>query len=73
MSTTPRTARFTTPDISCGHCVLTVQSAVGALHGVQHVEASSETREVAVTFDPTQVSHEQIEATLSDAGYPVQP
>jgi copper chaperone len=59
------------PDISCGHCVATVQQAVGALGGVQHVQADADTKRVAVAFDPTQVSLPQIEAALDEAGYPV--
>ncbi len=62
---------LTAPDISCGHCVAAVQGAVGALAGVQHVQADVDTKQVAVEFDPSCVSLPQIEAALDDAGYPV--
>jgi copper chaperone len=60
-----------TPDISCGHCVATVERAVGALSGVAAVQASAETKQVSVSFDPIQVSRSQIETALDNAGYPV--
>ncbi len=63
---------FVAPDISCGHCVATVQSAVGALSGVARVEANPDTKQVEVSFDPSRVSIDQIEAALDEAGYPVQ-
>ena len=63
---------LTAPDISCGHCVATVESAVGALSGVTSVTADESTKRVEIAFDPNRVSLDQIEATLDDAGYPVQ-
>ena len=68
-----QTETFVSPDISCGHCVMKVEGAVGALHGVQKVEASSESKEVAVVFDPSTVSTAQIETALAKAGYPAAP
>jgi copper chaperone len=60
------------PDISCGHCVATVQKEVGALQGVRSVSASAETKQIEVAFDPNAVSLDQIRETLDEAGYPVQ-
>ena len=59
------------PDISCEHCVATVQKAVGGLTGVDSVSASAETQLIDITFDPNKVKVEQIAAVLDDAGYPV--
>ncbi len=64
---------LTAPDISCGHCVATVQAAVGALDGVERVQADAETKRVEVAFDPARVSQPLIEAALDEAGYPVAP
>ena len=72
MSGTIEQATLTAPDISCGHCVATVQEAVSVLDGVHRVEANPATKQVVVAFDPSRVSLKQIEATLDDAGYPVQ-
>ena len=62
---------LTAPDISCGHCVATIEQAVGGLDGVQHVEAGLDTKRVTVRFDPERVSQAQIEAVMEDEGYPV--
>ncbi len=63
---------LTAPDISCGHCVSTVQQAVGDVVGVESVTASADTKVIDVRFNPGQVTVEKIEAVLDDAGYPVQ-
>lgn len=67
-----RRVTLTAPDISCGHCVATVQKAVGGLTGVRNVAASEQTKQINIEFDPSRVSLAQIEATLDDEGYPVQ-
>ena len=72
METTVQQATLSVPDISCGHCEATVKQAVGALDGVQAVDASAETQEVVVSFDPNRVGMAQIAAALGKAGYPVE-
>ena len=64
-------ATVTAPDISCGHCVATVKSAVSALPGVAGVTADETTKRVEIEFDPNRVTMAQIEAALDEAGYPV--
>lgn len=61
---------LTAPDISCDHCVATVQNAVGKIKGVQDVSAKADTKQVDVTFDNTQTNLDDITKALSDAGYP---
>ena len=58
------------PNISCMHCVHTIQTEVGALPGIQSVEASADTKEVKVAFD-TPLTQAQIVATLAEINYPV--
>ena len=72
MSSTIERVTLTAPDISCSHCVATVQKAVGGLTGVRSVAASEQTKQINVEFDASRVSLAQIEATLDDEGYPVQ-
>jgi copper chaperone len=60
-----------TPDMSCGHCVASIEREVGALSGVQSVKADLPTKRVSIAFDPAVVTIRAIEATLDDAGYPV--
>jgi copper chaperone len=59
------------PDISCQHCVKTINGALGTLPGVEAVLADIPTKSVQLRYDPDQLSSEQIEATLDDAGYTV--
>jgi len=59
------------PDISCAHCVATVQGALGEQDGVATAIANAETKLVDVDYDPAVTSVEQISATLEEAGYPV--
>jgi copper ion binding protein len=63
---------LTSPDISCAHCVTTIENEVGALPGVQNVKANADTKQVDISFDPSQVTLTQIEETLDEVGYPVQ-
>ena len=69
-STTER-ATLTTPDISCEHCVMTIEKALGALDGVRQVRANEQTKQVRVEFDPGRVTLTHIEEVLDDEGYPV--
>jgi copper chaperone len=59
------------PDISCGHCVATVQSAVGGIAGVESVKADEATKYVTVVYDPKLVELNQITQVMEEEGYPV--
>ena len=72
MSSTIERATLTAPDISCGHCVATINKAVGAIDGVRAVSADEQTKQVRVEFEPGKVSLAKIEAVLDEEGYPVQ-
>ncbi len=60
------------PDISCGHCVKTIEREVAALAGVRSVSANQQSRTVAVEWDEPPGSWELIRATLKESGYPPQ-
>jgi copper ion binding protein len=59
------------PDISCGHCVASIQDRLGGLDGIEKVSASAETKLVDIDFDPAKVDLAKIESELEDEGYPV--
>jgi copper chaperone len=59
------------PDVSCEHCVKTVNGALGTLPGVETVSTDIPTKSVHLRYNPDQLSMEQIETTLDDAGYTV--
>lgn len=71
MATTTQETVLSVPDISCEHCVKTINGALGALPGVEAVKTDIPTKTVELRYNPAQVSMEQIEATLDDAGYTV--
>lgn len=59
------------PNISCGHCVHTIQDEVGELAGVKSVQAKEESKVVTVTFEAPATT-EQIEALMAEIGYPAE-
>ena len=58
--------------MSCGHCVKAVESSVGELNGIESVKVNLDEAEVAVSFNDTQVSLEQIKETIEEQGYDVE-
>jgi len=63
------TVTYSIPDISCGHCVHTVQTEVGELTGVLTVEASQETQSATIVFEPP-ADEDQIKELLAEINYP---
>ena len=59
------------PDISCEHCVKTINTSLSALPGVEKVNTDIPTKTVHLRYAPEQVSLQQIEITLDDAGYTI--
>jgi len=64
------TVTYSVPNISCGHCVHTIQTEVVDLDGVKEVRASAETKQVLISFDAP-ASEEKIKALLAEINYPV--
>ena len=60
---------FEVPNISCGHCVMTIKNEVSDLTGVQRVEADKDTRQVTVEWD-NPATWEQINDLLVEINYP---
>lgn len=58
------------PNISCGHCVKTIEREVGALQGVQSVKAEEQTRDVVVSWDPETTDWVVIEDHMKEINYP---
>lgn len=58
------------PNISCGHCVKTIEREVGALDGVRSVSAEQDTRRVVVSWDPETTDWVVIEDHMKDIHYP---
>lgn len=63
------TVTYKIPNISCGHCVHTIQMELRDLEGVQKVEASAETKTAMITFvEPA--TEAIIKTTLAEINYP---
>ena len=60
---------FSVPDMSCAHCVNTINSSLQTLSGVENVQVNLPTKTVQLRYHPSQISLQQIEAVLDDAGY----
>ena len=60
---------FKVPNISCGHCVRTIENEVGDLAGVIGVTASEETKMVTVEWDEPPQTWPTIKALLEEINY----
>jgi copper chaperone len=64
------TVTYSIPNISCGHCVHTIQMEVGDIKGVSSVNANQETKQATITFD-SPATEVQIKSLLAEINYPV--
>jgi copper chaperone CopZ len=64
------TVTYSIPNISCGHCVHTIQSEIRELAGVLSVVADKDKREATISFEAP-ATEEQIKALLAEIEYPV--
>ena len=63
--------KLAVPEISCGHCKMSIEGAVSALAGVDAVEVDIEDKTVDVSFDPAAVDIDAIIAAIEEQGYAV--
>ena len=64
------TKTYIIPNISCGHCVNTIQNELSDLEGVQTIIANQESKQATVSFEPP-ATEEKIKALLAEINYPV--
>ncbi len=64
------TVIYSVPNISCGHCVHTIQTEVADLVGVQSVKADAATKKVEIVFD-NPATEAAIKALMAEIHYPV--
>jgi len=57
------------PNISCGHCVMTIKNELSELEGVASVEGDPGTKNIVVEWDAP-ATLEKIKATLQEINYP---
>lgn len=63
------TKTITVPNMSCGHCVATIEEEVGALGGVTDVTAELASKRVTIAWDAP-ANWEKINTILEEIGYP---
>lgn len=63
------TVTYKIPNISCMHCVHTIQSEVSELTGVKSVIADAQKKEATITFE-SPANEAQIKHLLAEINYP---
>jgi copper chaperone len=71
MSAEATRVRYGAPDISCDHCRRAIESAVGALEGVECVEVDVAAKTVDVRLSGTGADAAGVRRAIEEAGYPV--
>jgi copper chaperone len=64
------TKTVSVPNISCGHCVKTIEREVGELPGVAIVNAQQDSKQVTVSWDPDATDWAKIEELMKEINYP---
>jgi copper chaperone len=59
------------PEMSCGHCKAAVEGELNKLSGVENSDADVEKGTVAVRYDETKVTTEDLKGAIEEAGYTV--
>ncbi|MGD2272599.1 MAG: heavy-metal-associated domain-containing protein [Desulfobacterales bacterium] len=60
---------FSIPNISCGHCVMTIKNELGELSGVSKVDGDPENKSITVEWDEPATAA-KIKETLDEINYP---
>jgi len=60
------------PEITCGHCAMTVTNALKPRAGVKEVKVSIPKHEVLLEFDEGQISLDQVKEILAGEEYLVE-
>ena len=64
---------FTAPEIMCGGCLKTIETALADTPGVDSARANLSARRVTVTFDPAVTSPELVVVAIKRAGFSAAP
>ncbi len=60
---------YNIPNISCRHCVATIERELGSVEGVRSVLGDLATKQVTVSYDDEAVLG-RVEQVLQEIGYP---
>lgn len=59
----------TVPNISCGHCVATIEREIAEVEGVSSVSADENSKKVTIQWGPP-ANWKSIASELEEMGYP---
>lgn len=62
-------ATLSVPNISCGHCVMSIKNELSEMEGVKTVEGNPETKSIDVEWE-SPATLEKIKKTLKEINYP---
>ncbi len=60
---------FSIPNISCGHCVMSIKNELNELDGVKSVDGNPEAKSIDVEWDAP-ITEDKIIDTLKENNYP---
>ena len=60
---------FSIPNISCGHCVMSIKRELSEIEGVSKVEGDIDTKKITVEWDAP-ATLERLKSTLNEINYP---
>jgi copper chaperone len=64
-----KTTVLAVPDMTCGHCEMSVKETLGGLPGVESVEADHVTGRVEVSYEQEKTDQEHFGRAVEEAGY----
>ncbi|MCF8036652.1 MAG: heavy-metal-associated domain-containing protein [Desulfobacteraceae bacterium] len=59
------------PNISCGHCVMTIKNELSEIRGVKSVQGDENTKQVTVDYEAP-ADLDQIREKLKEINYPAE-
>lgn len=68
-----RTCSLAVENMHCGGCMRSVEKALSALPGVEHVRANLSTKRVTLRFDPASCNEEALVHALANSGFKAAP
>ena len=65
------TETISVPEVHCGHCVGSIEGALGPMDGVSAASVDLESRSVTVTWDDALLDRAALVAAIEEQGYAV--
>lgn len=62
--------KVSVPNISCGHCVMTIEREVAEVEGVERVQANAAERTVTVAWNDSETSWANVRDRLVEIDFP---